>query len=167
MSYKSNTSYQSYSLSGFTLIEILVVLSIFAILGTLGLMVSMETFRGSSFRSERDLVVSVLQKARSRAQNNICLGVCSSNDGQKHGVHFTLGQYIIFQGQSYALRDLSVDQNIPINNPVAFNPNLPADVIFNQLDGTLSSAVSFTINDISGHTSQININTEGQITWTN
>jgi len=131
------------------------------------LFVSMDSYRGSSFRSERDTLVSVLQKARGQAMSNICLGSCTGNDGLKHGVHFTSTQYIIFQGNSYSAAD-STNQAVPINNSVTItdtSSNPPADIIFNQLDA-VTAAATIRIADGS-HTSDITINTEAQISWTN
>src|SRR3954466_3570125 len=80
---------------GFTLIEILVVTAIFAVIISLGLLMSMETFRGTTFRSERDTMVGVLQKARSRAMANI--------KQSQWGVHYQMSDhtYTIFKGSTY------------------------------------------------------------------
>lgn len=158
---------------GFTLIEILVVLALFVFIAGFALFVSMDSYRGFSFRSERDTIISVLQKARNQAISNICLGACSTNDGKKHGVRFDPAnkQYIIFQTTTdYTTgHDVSVDQAISMNNTVSFTtspplppPPLPFDIIFNQLDGT-SAGRSFTVSDGSHPPSQISINSEGQI----
>lgn len=175
MSYQSNKSYLSHRSnrlnvqSGFTLIEILVVMAIFIIIAGFALFVSMDSYRGYSFRSERDTAVIVLQKARSQAMSNSCVGSCSGNDGLKHGVHFdSVGnQYVIFQttGDYTTGRDAGADQFIPVNNNVSIN--FP-DVVFNQLDGAVPGApISSTISDAVGHSSTITINSEGQIDWTN
>lgn len=153
-------SHQSNSQSGFTIIEILVVLTIFIFIAGFALFVSMDSYRGFAFRSERDTIISVLQKARSQAISNICLG-SGCSDGKPHGVRFTGSQYIIFQGPSYASRDPSVDQIIAANSTLTFSPTPPIDIIFNQLDAT-GAGGTFTING-SGHSSQISVNTEGRI----
>src|SRR5690348_2888046 len=153
---------------GFTLIEILVVLTIFIFLAGLGLFLSLDSYRGSSFRSERDTAVSMLQKARSQAMNNICLGGSCVN-GLAHGVHFTASQYVIFQGGIYNSGD-TTNQATPVNNSVTITDasgNPPADIIFNQLDGSTSSAATVRVSDNQGHSSDILVNTEGQISWTN
>jgi len=157
---------QPFSQSGFTLIEILVVLTIFVLIAGFALFVSMESYRGSSFRSERDTAVNVLQKARSQAMSNICLGSCT--DGKQHGVHFTATQYIIFQGATYNSGD-ATNQAVPVNNAVTITDtsgNPPTDIIFSQLDAA-TTAATVRIKDNSGHSSDISVNTEGQITWTN
>jgi prepilin-type N-terminal cleavage/methylation domain-containing protein len=156
--------------NGFTLIEILVVLTILILVAGFALFVSMDSYRGFSFRSERDTAVSMLQKARSQGISNICLGG-SCADGKPHGVHFTSSQYKIFQGTSLddTPQDAAVDQAVPVNNKVTITDtsnNPPADIIFNQLDGA-TTAATIRIKDTSGHSSDISVNSEGQIAWTN
>ncbi len=57
----------------FTLIEAAGRARLLTIVGGLGLIMSMDDFRGYSFRSERDTIVSALEKARSQSISNICL----------------------------------------------------------------------------------------------
>jgi prepilin-type N-terminal cleavage/methylation domain-containing protein len=146
---------------GFSFIEVLVVLGLFAILGGLALFVSMDTYRGSNFRTERDLVVGILQHARALAVNNTCMGTCTN--GLPHGVHIENSSYTIFQG--------AYDQNAPTNARFTantlFSPTATTEIIFFQLAGTTTcSACTVTISDGTGHTSTITVTAEGQITWT-
>ena len=55
---------------GFTFIEILVVIAILGTLFAIGLLMSMEAYRGYSRRSDRDILVSALERARSSALAN-------------------------------------------------------------------------------------------------
>lgn len=155
---------------GFSMMELLVVMSIIIIIAGFALFFSFDSYRGSSFRSERDTVVTVLQKARSQAMSNLCLG-SSCTDGLPHGVHYDSGThcaggsacYIIFQGSSINYGD-ATNQQVPVNNNVAIVAS--SDIVFNQLDAS-SSGGTITLTDSSGHSSVISINTEGRITWTN
>lgn len=154
------------SRAGFTLIEILIVLGILAILSGFGLVASLDAYRGYSFRNERNTMVSVLQKARSQAISNICLG-SGCTDGKPHGVAFQAGQYIIFQGSGYAARDQAVDQIVAVNYALTFAPGSLPEVVFSQLSGDAAPAGTITLTDEAGHSSVISINSEGQISWTN
>jgi len=60
------------------------------IITAFGLVMNMNAFRGFSFRNDRDTMVAALQKARSQAINNICLGT-GCTDGKPHGVYFIKG----------------------------------------------------------------------------
>jgi len=59
---------------GYTLIEIIVVIALLVMTGALGVVMSMDSFRGYMFRNERDSIVAALQRARSLAVSNICEG---------------------------------------------------------------------------------------------
>ncbi len=154
--------------SGFTLIEVLVVIGILIFLTGLTALMSLDSYRGYSFRSQRDNVISVLQKARGQAMNNVCLGSSSDcSGGRPHGVHFSSGQYIIFQGNSLAdTAEDDQDQKINADYPLIFSPATP-EVVFKQLSGDASSPLTITVSDDYGHNSEISINSEGRISWTN
>ena len=148
---------------GFSLIEIIVVMSLFIAVAGMGLFVSMDSYRGFMFRSERDSVVSLLNKARSQALNNMCFGATCSG-GKAHGVHFAAGQYTIFQGYTYAGRDVASDEVVAARDLAASVTPL-TDIVFSPLAATTSSG-TFTVTQDS-HSSVITVGTEGQIQWTN
>ena len=77
--------------NGFTLIEILITIGIFAVIATIGLIISLDFYRSYAFRSEESTIVSILQKARSQSMDNI--------DQVRHGVHFQADplKYILFE----------------------------------------------------------------------
>lgn len=144
---------------GFTLIEIIVVVAILGIIAALGLLMSFESFRGASFRSERDTMVSALQKARSDAMANI--------KQSPWGVHYDASAhtYTIFRGTSYASG--ASDNAVIDGNPGAtVSPSPLPDVVFTQLSGTTSGAFSATIAE-NGHTTNppVSVNYEGTIDW--
>jgi len=82
--------------SGLTMIEIMVVIGLFAVLISLGLLMSMDVWRGASVQSEQDVLLSLLYKARSRAVANI--------NEHDHGLYIDEDnmKYVIFEGSSYA-----------------------------------------------------------------
>ena len=141
------------------MIEILVVFALIAIVGAFALFVSMDTYRGSSFRSDRDLLISTLERARAQAMSNICAG-SSCADGSAHGVHIESDKYVLFQGTAYVASD-------PINAPFASTPFITktglTDVIFSQLTGNPISGGTITLSDQAGHSSKITITSVGRI----
>jgi prepilin-type N-terminal cleavage/methylation domain-containing protein len=157
---------------GFTLIEVLVVMSLMVIVAGFGLIVSMESYRGDSFRTERDTLVATLQQARTQALDNMCFGA-SCAGGKPHGVHLSLHQYVVFQGDSYATRDAALDTvtDAQYFGLATTSPSL-TDIVFSQLAGTTTpnpiGVTTISLVDTTGqHTSVITINPEGQISWTN
>ena len=155
---------------GFTLIEIVVVISLISIIGGLAMLMSMDTFRNSAIRDERDVLVSTLQRARSMAVNNICSGnasVCvnalGNSDGKPHGVHIQPGSYVIFQGDSYIASD-PANETVQSNAKGATVTSTGGDPVFKQLSGIVNAPVDITIEG-AGHKSIISVNQEGRIAW--
>jgi len=159
---------------GMTLAEILIVIGILLLLGTLGLFISIQTYQGYAFRSDKDILISALQRARSQSVFNICLGTSTTcTGGRPHGVKIdTLNKkIIIFQGLSYDLgpgRDANDQaQDFAINT----NPNITYsglnEVVFTQLSGD-ATAGQITLTDTTNNQEdRVNINSEGQISWEN
>jgi len=145
---------------GFSLIEILIVMALVGLVGGFALFVSMETFRGSSFHADRDLLIAALQRARAESMNNTCLGSCS--DGLAHGVHIQSDKYVVFQGNTYNAAD-------PLNQSYESSPATTktgaTDILFAQLSGA-SAGGTITLTG-SSRTSVVTVGTEGQISWTN
>lgn len=159
-------SYKKSANGGFTLIEALVVMGILSMLGGLGLFLNLDTYRSLMFRSERDTLISAILKARSQSMNNMCIGT-GCTDGKAHGVYVTKGKYVIFQGQSYATRDTSVDEAIYAQNDTVGFSSPSYEVVFAQLSGSVTTPLDIGFNDGAVHYSTTSINTEGRVSWTN
>lgn len=136
----------------FTLIEIVVVLAIFSVLILSGLFMSMDTLRGTLHRSERDVVVSLLQKARSRALANM--------NQSPWGVCYIEPAYVIFRGTACTA-------GLATNEPVPASPanlgTFSSPIVFSQLSATTTAGTVTLIQD--GRTSVITVNREGTIEW--
>jgi prepilin-type N-terminal cleavage/methylation domain-containing protein len=157
---------QSYrQLSGFTLTEVIITLAIFGALGSLSVIVGFSSYRGFIFREERDTLVMALEMARSQAVNNVCLGSGCSG-GKPHGVEIFSGQYLVFQGNSYAARDSAYDQSLPASSLVSHSGATEVD--FAQVGGqaqTLPPSTPSVILSDANHSAAISINSEGRIDW--
>lgn len=143
------------------MIEVLIVMGLVAVVGGFALFVSMESYRGSSFHSDRDLLIAALQRARAEAVDNICFGTCT--DGKPHGVFMQSTSTIIFQGASFATRDIAADAVFDANTAVT--KSSLGEIVFSQLSGT-TTATSTTLSD-GIHSSVVSVGAEGQIIWTN
>ncbi len=152
---------------GFTLIEILVAMGIFILILTLGLLISMDFAKSFSYRSERNDIGSILQKARGESLNNI--------NQTRHGVHFQGSplKYIVFEcpaatpqctSYSASSSDYSLDPSYGIS---VLSPALPFDIIFDQINGSCVNCANPTSIKVSDGTKQytISINSEGRIDW--
>jgi prepilin-type N-terminal cleavage/methylation domain-containing protein len=148
---------------GFSLIEITVVLGMFAIVGSLALLMSMQSYSGYSFHTTQQLLVTTLQKARSEALANVCVGT-SCTDGVSHGVHIEPDELVLFQGNVYDPNNLT-NVHLPLSNAkITINGN---DIIFAPLTASVSVPGDILITDAKGRVSTTTVGAEGQISWTN
>ncbi len=149
---------------GLTLIEILVVIAILTILFAVGVLMSMEAFRGYSRRSERDTIVSVFERTRSRAMANVNQhqwGVCLDTTVP------TSPNYIIFSGTyANAFSKDTVPANVGVTLDATGAPTFnctAGGIIFAQLTGNTSTN---SIRVMQGAaTSTVSTNVEGRINW--
>jgi prepilin-type N-terminal cleavage/methylation domain-containing protein len=146
---------------GFTLIELLVVIGIITVLAGLVSFVDLNNYRGDAFRAEVAALGSALQTARADALNNI--------DQNKHGVAIHPGGYngyVLYEGDSYALRIPALDQKVSASYGVTLSPSSPTEVVFDQLSGDASYDGDITFVDPNRSiTAAITINHEGRISW--
>ena len=140
---------------GFTLLEIMISVTILTIILGFGITISFDAYRGYFFRSDRTIIISMLERARSLSMNNIGETV--------HGLCYdaTTKSYILFEG---SVCDPGASANITMDaNSGITVSGLSPGVIFTQLSGTTSIA-TITISSI-GRTADITINHEGRISW--
>ncbi len=150
------------------MLEVLVVVAIFGIVGSLGLYATMNSYHGSNFRNDRNLLIATLQRARAQSINNICLGTCP--DGRKHGVKIltptppATPSYVIFQTTNGydSGRDAAYDVIFQAAPTTARSGD--DEVVFEQLTGN-AGATTITLTG-GGRTSVITIESLGSISWT-
>src|SRR3989344_6838287 len=142
--------------AGFTAVEILMVIAIISLLAGMGLFISMDFYRSYSFRSDRDMTVSILERARAKSLANI--------NSSAHGVYFDSGssEFVLFQGDSYSDpgRDTSLDQEISLNSGIAVTGI--NEVVFEQLTGNASIAGDMVLS-YGVQSAVITFNEEGRI----
>ncbi len=147
--------------NGFTLIEILVVIGIAGILGSLLLFVDFNSYRGDAFRAEVSSLGAALQTARADALNNI--------NEEKHGVAIHpagYDGYVVFEGASYVTRNISRDVPIKAVYGVTVSVSSPTEVVFDQLSGNANYDGDITFTDPNRAMNAIlSINHEGKISW--
>lgn len=137
---------------GFTLIEVLVVIGIIIGLFAIGALVDSSSIGRQSLSSVESTLVSVLQKARSRAMNNIA--------ETSHGVFIDSDKFVLFQGGSY---DSGESTNEEISRSDAVAVTGLDEIIFTPLSG---EATDGTITLTQGVQSrEIEILEDGLINW--
>ncbi len=149
-----------YVKSGFSLIEILIVLSIISIV------LSITIIAGRNFSYSVDLentVKSIDMKIKLAKSRSI-----SALNGTSYGVHFESNKIVVFEGDTFDAfastnEVFTFSDNIKINIPV----NLVGggnDLIFNRLIGSTNNSGNINIEVINdpSKTKQIVINSNGQ-----
>jgi prepilin-type N-terminal cleavage/methylation domain-containing protein len=128
--------------TGFTLLEIIIVIALSAVLSTIGI-ASLRSFqRYAEIDAAANQIVAVLREARDRAVAD------STSTG--YGVHFESGRYVRFTGSVYSATSTV---NIVYSLPPAlelYSINLggDSDVIFSPLNGAPDAAGSASIRVI-------------------
>lgn len=158
----SHNTFHHDSSHGFSLIEVVVVIALSGTVLGLGLLLSMDVYRGTTFRSTRTTLVSALTTARGRAMSN--------QYQSAHGVCYSAPDFIIFRGATYSAGGS--------NDRIAGNPAVTltsassfftcgtgTGIVFSQISGVSSNTGTITIHE-SGHTDEtVSVNTEGTIVW--
>lgn len=137
---------------GFTLVEVVVVIAITTALAGLGLWASMGLYRSYALNAEEDIVASLLARARAYAMHNV---------GQSaHGLYFGSGEYVLFRGSSYALRNIQYDESTPV--AYAITSTGLSEVVFAPLTGEANPAGDIVLTD-QRRSVIITVNNEGRI----
>ena len=145
----------SRSKEGFALIEIVVMIVILAIIGGIGLLLSMDQYRSYVLNSDRNTLVSMMQKARNKSMNNV--------NEAPHGVSIRPTSFVLFRGSSYVSRNPALDETVPRSTALTITGS--AEVVFEQLTGSVTGLTGdITIsNGLNSHV--ISINSEGRLNW--
>ena len=142
--------------AGVSIIEVLVAIGILIVLISLGLFLSMDFYRTYSFHSDKDLVISILQKARNRAVSNI--------NQSSYSVYYddTKKELVIFEGSVYVPNDPS-NENIPIER---LGITWPGIINFEQLTGNVAAApLEITLISVGKPSLTITIKEQGRINY--
>jgi len=128
---------------GFTLIEILVVVGIMSLFLTMSMFQLRSFQQGSHLQNTTQETAAALRLAQSRT--------LASQDNSQYGVYFdittTPHQYTLFQGSSYATRDIAKDEVTLINKEIeisAIDLEGGNEVVFLRLSGQASVEGSVT-----------------------
>jgi prepilin-type N-terminal cleavage/methylation domain-containing protein len=144
---------------GFTLIEVLVVLTLLSIVFGSTLFFTADTYQRTAFLSERDNLVSVLQTARAKALNNV--------NQSKHGVALYpdgYSGYVVFEGYTLASSDILSRIYIASSYAVIVDGVSPNEIVFEQLSGNASYDGQITLIDQNRMaTTSFSINHDGAI----
>jgi prepilin-type N-terminal cleavage/methylation domain-containing protein len=140
----------------FSLIEVLVVLGVFAAVAAFSLFMGIDAIARGSALSERDTLVSLLTSARTAGLANI--------NERPHGVRIDATHFTRFEGVSYDSFP-STRKSVPRNAAVSVSgPALPVDIVFSQLAATTTGYATITLTEAPASYT-VDINSMGRIEW--
>lgn len=149
-----STYYILHSRRGVTLIELLISIAILMTILGVGFGFSARTYRRYIVDAERDTIVNIFLRARSRAMANV--------NGSAHGIYVGADDLIVFQGVSYASRAATYDEIYPRTAGLAISG--PSEFVFQALHAAAAPSGTLTIGNEVKSVS-IGINDEGRIDW--
>lgn len=139
---------------GFTLIEVLLVVSIMAVTSLIMVPVSID------YQQRNDLDTSQITFAQSirRAQQ-----LSMSGEGDSAwGVNVISGGIVIFKGNTYVARDASYDENYNISPAITFAGQLEYD--FAKITGLPAQTGTATFTD-NNYQKQVVVNAKGIVNY--
>lgn len=151
-------SHQFKNKKGFTLIEILIVISIVTVLSTIIIGFFVDYRRSQGVAQDTELITSMLYRARNNA--------ISSNGSSDYGVHFATSSVTIFKGSTYTPSNTTNQVfTLTIGNTLS-TISLSSggvDVVFNKLTGETTQTGTLTLTASYGVVKTITIYPTGLI----
>ncbi len=142
--------------NGFTLIEMLLSISIIAMLAGLSLPVYL------SYNNRNDLTIATETTANALRRAQIySRGV---NSDSQWGVAVQSGSITLFKGTSYAARDTTYDETVSV--PSQITPSGLSEVVFSKLGATPSTTGSISLTSASlNQTRTVSVNAKGMVDY--
>ena len=144
--------------SGFTLFEVLLVLSLLTVIVSMTLLFSINYYKSELLSAEHDNFVLLAKMMRSNSMLN--------KNESKHGIAIDpegYKGYVLFEGSSFLVSNKDSRVYIPRNDDFTFSTDTPSYITFAQLSGDANYEGIFTLFDLSNNSSTINVNYEGVV----
>lgn len=139
---------------GFTIFEILIVITLFTMLFAAAIPYSVESYRHYVLTTETKNMINVLRRAQ--------MSSIANNYETTFGVAIQSTQTVLFRGTSYATRVQSFDEIYPKSEIITITA--PSEIIFEQVSGRPNSASTITLSNFQ-KSQTITLNAQGAIDW--
>ena len=156
--FKSSSDYTKSMQKGFSLVEILVVIAIIGILGTISVLQFGDTKTNKLLRITGDDIAFALEETKSNA--------LAGKDGMSQSMHIAPSIYTTFGGTVY-VADGSSNKPHTINSIFTLTTTAPSNTItFTRLTGNANGISTTTVSEIANPSNTIHIvvGTLGDIT---
>lgn len=150
----TNHNFQ-YSMRGFTMIEVLLSLSILAMM----FVMTVPYYHTFKVRNDLDIAVATVVQDLRRAQ---ILSQITDGDSS-WGVHVQVGSILVYKGPSYILRNESFDENTEI--PSSITVSGINNINFEKQTGMPQTIGTITFTSNSNETRNVTINQKGTVDY--
>lgn len=138
---------------GFSLIETIVVVSLITAIGAISAVVSFGSIGRGSVHEERDLLLTLLLEARTRALANL--------RETSHGIHLATDAYTVFEGPVFVAGN-PLNQRIERTDTISLTP-VDTDIVFAPITANAENATIVLANDSASST--VSVYENGRINW--
>lgn len=152
------------SVGGFTLVEIMVVIGLFATLSALAAITLLRPERSARAAAVIDTLIADLKQQQIKAMLGERLGLVNP---LATGVYIDGNRYILFSGNDYSPGD---SNNFVVDFPgqLVLTTNFPSSIVFSRLSGEIvgfvdGSNVIFVTDESSGDQRTLTINRYGAV----
>lgn len=141
--------------SGFTIIEVLIVIAVITILSAAALPVSYNFLNKNDLNLTAQKIVQTMRRAQFLSQAN--------DSDSAWGVHVQAGEVTVFKGESYAARDSGRDEiyTFPVNETISGS----TDFVFSKLNGYPTLAGTITITSPNATKKDVVVNACGTVEY--
>jgi len=140
---------------GFSLLEILLSLALFAVLFGVGAPLLSGAYADFSLRSEEARFVNFLRRAEHFAFSNV--------GESPHGVSLQPDSFVLFRGSSYVSRESEYDEVYERSSRLSFSG--PSEIIFSQRSGFPLAASDWLLTQGDIQVGNVRVNAYGAIFW--
>lgn len=149
-------NHQLKAQGGFTLVELLVVISITLVLAVAAVPIYGNLQVSSQLNENSSLIIQTVRQARERSVARL--------NNSAHGVYITSTSYALYQGSSYATRDSSYDRVTTLDSAVSLSTTLVSkEVNFSRGIGMPNNIGTITLTHEAQGTKTITINSFGMV----
>jgi prepilin-type N-terminal cleavage/methylation domain-containing protein len=139
---------------GFTLLEILLSVSMIAILAAITLPIQRIYFTKNALVDTSNILVSSLRQAESFARASV--------DDSEWGLHVSSATITLFEGTDFATRD--TEKDIAVSVPSNIGISGTTEYFFSKATGLPTAAGATTLTNIDGNARTITVSDHGVIT---
>ncbi|MBD3280812.1 prepilin-type N-terminal cleavage/methylation domain-containing protein [Candidatus Dojkabacteria bacterium] len=154
-SFRMQKQYKYNSESGFSLIEVLLVVALIAMAAG----ISATLYTDYQTRNELDLTAQKVTQAIRTAQTN----AQSMKNNSTWGVYVTNNEITVFEGVDYATRNTDSDFTLEVSGRV--NHSGIGEIIFSKYYGVPDTTGDINLTAINGSTAQLVINEKGVVDY--